>query len=213
MTVSEMHIGLTLLLDRVASGRSFDFQPEEKDWFLNRAVEQLVGSRIKALRMSDPAPEDPGSPSLSALDDIRTLITHSSAITSFSNVTGMSGVQSADISSLNADYVISGKAIFGDANSSILRMMPTNKALEYMETDYNVTIARDVPATIVGSHLWLVMRSYVPPPTSLTLLYVSKPAVIRLPSTSVDCNLPSHVHAEVVSLAAANIISTFGGSK
>lgn len=188
-----MHVGVSLGLQRIGAHAYADFQAEEIDFYLNRAILALVRDRIaKGL-----GPEEE--------KDIYTLVT--SASVNLSLLAGYTHLYTGD---LPASFLapIKGKVLgtaataWGSGTVTMeSKITNTADALEHVPSITDSPIFRDYPLFIFGAKVGVVADLKVTTLSSVLLYYVTTPTTVVLPTAPVNCNLPAHVHQEVVDIA------------
>lgn len=215
MTAQEMHIGVITQLEQIASYAFADFQTEEVDYYINRTVSKWLRGKqmvIRNMETSSPeyvsASEDIYSVIESIIFSIDAEVTEGSLNTS----TLYSGAMRADLSSIPDDdfylYLLSRSRVDSEWRNNDL--VTPNKFIEYATTSYDQPYFRMLPASIQGVNL-LVLKSLGDTLLDKVLLtYIRKPAKVALdvdtPGNSVDCDLPEHVHDEIVDLTVQSML-------
>lgn len=201
MNIQNMHIGVTLHLDRVASNANDGLLPEEIDYYLNRTIEDYILEQYNYLKTEQ---ESIGSQQV--LENLRTVLTTDKlALVSELNEFYFEF-------SLPDDYLYFVFAIYTSNNTSKNVTLLSKPALKpYLVTEYNTPLFREHPITIENDKVYLYFNSDGELLPELEFTYIKEPEIVSL-ENSINCNLPNHTHSTIVKQTAMNIARDLGYS-
>lgn len=192
MTITEMHLAFNLELK--AQGNHEDFQPEEIDVFLNRAIRAFVDSKKPVLRVDE-----------IALNDVRTLIrSHRFPSVDLSNHPYFENVVIADLTAPSPDFEfpVGGRVKVTDGGGTWkgARFYHYADFLAQLTGEDNTPVYRMLPLTVEDNDLLVFYDSRNSGVDSVHLSYLTGPAVVSF-STPTNSDLPAHTHPLIVSAA------------
>ena len=191
MTIAQMHLAFNLELK--AQGSHEDFEPEEIDVFLNRAIRSFVDERKPILRVEE-----------IALADLRTLLqTESLGGSDVADYTLFPNTVAADLTKLTKtfEYAVAARAaITQDSASKTLRFRSMEAFLDDLITEAHSPVYRRLPATIEGTTLLAAYDATDGGISAVTLTYLRPPAAVSL-DASTNSDLPEHTHPQIVTQA------------
>ena len=197
MTISEMHISFNVQLK--AQGGHEDFLPEEVDIFINRASRMFIEEKKAQIRVSD-----------LALNDVRTLL-KSSLITGGS-LTSHPQLDSVGQAPLPADfeYAVSGRAQITEETAwKILKLLSYEEFLDQVSGEGHSPVFRRLPSTVENTDLLVLSDDTDGAVTGVHLVYLKEAEQVNY-SGSVDSELPSHTHQEIISRAVMLALQAIG---
>lgn len=201
MNLSELHIAFKLEADKTGSLNYPSFEPEEIDYWLNKAYLALVNQK-----MFGNNPRGEGfDQSQKREDDIRNLILTTSVtpITSSAIVNGL-GVNLTDLP--NYLYFISSRTIFSNGNQAVNLNISHNEKDKFVETAINIPWIKHPVVYIEGGNLIVLYDRYSAAADSYTtdlieVTYLRKPEALSINTPSQVPIISEHVHQEIVDLA------------
>lgn len=226
MTIQDMHIRVNTQLQVIGSNAVDEFRPEEIDIYLNRAIEKFIDDRRDLLRTQMNTPEEEG-----VTDDLRTLINRQvftndsgSALSEISDASGFNEAKEIDLTSLSNAYrhYVTSKTSISDGSGGEgpwynNRFVSPAVFSERSYTNGNSPVFRDFPVTVEKEKL-LILPSFEvkddlgPDITRVLLTYIQDPSTVDL-SGGVDCDLPNHVHQDIVNITVELIQRDLGNTR
>lgn len=210
MTVQEMHTALEQGLQRVAANAYDYLLDDEKDFWLNRAMERFIKDR--AFQSGD-VKRIGFEGNQKRLDDIRTIV-FQNYIDTWAVNTGAQWVQ-ADLPvdylylvNLRADMHINrcGQVTTADASELVPVRVVDNAEVHYMNRNPFAKSNVDSPlATISENDISVYQDGESFILKGIYADYIRIPATIDL-TLGQDCELADHTHQEIVDIATKNIL-------
>ncbi|HAH23886.1 MAG TPA: hypothetical protein DCL77_09025 [Prolixibacteraceae bacterium] len=207
-----MHNMVTLKLQKLNTFAFDEIHPEEIDLILNDAQERIVKQRSD--KVTDPK-QVGFAGNQKRLNDVRVLITpYSSTITPPTPPPG--GEASFSLPSnffVELSTTIRAKFDVATATaSSIVRVTPVriienDRYEDDQENPFRKPTISSLPGKMVGNNLVVQCdKRFIL--VGLRMNYIRMPKKIKLglSSNSTDCELPQHIHAEIVDLAVSQIL-------
>lgn len=236
MTIAEMHIGIELGLNKLGSTVYDGFQPEELDWFINKAINQKVDSVLSAERdpirlgfqgdqgrLDDIRPliktdvfssaEYPLDPSkdhvfINLPQDYRNLV--NARINLFDPV--CNPVKS--ICLMMSQEEINERAIEGVVCKStpvIARGIRQNKVYDILRNPFTQSTVGSPVFTISGKSYQIFQgKNYIV--TGITADYIRNPIPVSV-SLGQDCELAEHVHYRIVDIVVDHLLEITGSPR
>lgn len=218
MTIAEMHLAFNLGADSVATLGYPGAEPEEKDFFLNRAIERFVKTRYSGNNPGRKAVEE----SQKRIDDLRTLVLKNA--TSHTNVLQIASNEWVyplpQTGGTDRPYLLLlGSNIKIDRDNCGVLVAPpyrkirtkqvTHDQLEtFLDDPYHVPDYDECFIITEGQDLHIFTNgSYNVKEVNIT--YLTYPDKVSL-STPTNCNLPAHTHQEIVDLAVRLYVGSIG---
>lgn len=213
MTVQEMHIGVSLGVQKVNAAAFDTLIPEEINYYLNKALREYIRRQSLYLRKElqdnryDEIGESGASYNLGALlsnhlytgSDITPAVEYTNAI-------------KVSLEALPVDMFdfVYGQAKYSDQTDwKACMLISSSKIHIYSKTGYNDPVFRRLPVVIIGNNLYVFYDSEGDGVDELSLLYVKSPSRLVTESPQdgevTTCELPSKTHDEIVDLAVAMI--------
>lgn len=236
MTVKDMHVGVNLGVQRMASNIDSNLLKEEVDYYLNESVDEYIKSQYLSYKQKTRSKE-----SDFVLENLRTLLSTVYVSENISVSTIFSNSVSFILPNNFLYYIESNIEVNGSKRNNILLSHSSVKKL--IETKYNKPLYREYPIIIEGSaaHIALPLEDwtsifnnstinfnpsvafYFSPITEvfkngIKFTYLKKPAVITYGTPElnvgdtgyeepISCDLPTHTHKEIVNLTIAKILN------
>ena len=196
MNIALMHIALDLYVNKVASYVLDDFLPQEKDFYLNQAIQEYIKAQHTLLKS-----EERSQQAEYVHENLRSLIkTESIALATFAPISGTWQAQ------LPVDYLyyVHSSIRFPEVEKNG-RLMTFPELKRYAQTKTNRPIYREIPVAL-HENLIVVMPDYTDPaPTEISLTWLRVPATVDFTAPT-DCDLPEHTHHQLVRLAADKLL-------
>lgn len=213
MTIDEMHYLIGLRLQTINSASNLQFLSEEKDMFLNLAIEKFIKTRMNPLSN---AKQQGFEDSQKRTDDLRGLVIRTSPIASAS----APGTPVTTIPHSKKFILPDNYMFYVYSQSHIARTGVTtgqwvkNTVITHAELDkfimnaYNVPIIREPRLLFYGNNEIVVIHDNKDTLNAVEFIYIKQPARVRSIPDKVDCDLPEHTHREIVDMAVGMIIET-----
>jgi hypothetical protein len=200
MTIQEMHIAVNIGLQRIASYVFDDFLTEEVDYYLNRAINGYVRIQKTALD-TDP----------SAQENLHTVMdTWGFSGADLMTSADLPDAIGADLGVIDSDrefqHHVSTRVKFASGRWKNTRLVPQELFFEYLQTKNNTPVFRELPACLISNRLYVLPDATDSAVSLLTLLYIKKPDVVNF-DADVSCNLPEHVHDDIVQFAVGLMVA------
>lgn len=201
MTTQELHIGVNLELQKVASNIRDDFLPEEIDYFLNDAVNQYIKQQYSQIKL-----REENIQSQFVHENLYTLIKQASLTNP--QVGNFTNSVSFDLPNDYLFYLHSQTAV--DTKTFNNKDLEPASVAQHLSTDSNSPIFREFPVLILQDTLTVIgdaRTSMTTGNTSVVLTYIKKPAKISLAdSPTAELELPVHSHKEVIEQTVAYML-------
>lgn len=204
MTTLQLHIGVNLGVQKIASNINDSLQPQEIDYFLNESVDDYIRQQYSKLKSKERDIEYEY-----VAENLRTLMT-TAEIDTF---TAVDHLPNSIACELPADYLyyIYSRSKLTDTWKNNVRLSQ-NAIVKVVETQTNSPQFREFPVLLENNKIIVMSDSLIDIGTDLTkvvLNYIKKPATIDLNpgGTPTDCDLPDHTHKEIVNLTVDKILS------
>ena len=210
MTIAEMHTAVDLGLQKVSSYQYDNFLPQEIDFFLNKMQDRFVKDVFS--KWGDP--KQLGFEAIQKrLDDIRVLITK--AESSF----GQSSYE--DFASLPEDYCYAvnlrakmykencGKTQATTSSAESLesvRIVEQDMLYKLLQNPF-ASPNKNTPIAVFEGNSIRIICNKLSILKSYALEYIRKPVKMDL-SLCIDCELPTHVHQEIIDLTIKHMLET-----
>lgn len=193
MNVQEMHIGLGIGMDKIASLSHDSLEPQEKDYYLNRAIDEYVKQQYIILRQEEELEE-----AKFVLENLRTLIVEGNINLFDPGFFNMTNSKKGTLPSDYSFYVFS-KTIF-DSYSRNNTLMTVSSIKQYLDTKSNKPVFRDLPVLIKGNEIGIVYSRDDQDAQFINLTYIKSPRYVNIVGT-VSTDLPAHTHRDIVNMA------------
>ena len=150
MTVQDMHIGVNLGVQRMASNIDSNLLKEEVDYYLNESVDEYIKSQYLSYKQKTRSKE-----SDFVLENLRTLLSTISIVENTSVSTTFPNSISFILPNNFLYYIESNIEISGSKRNNILLSHSSIKKL--IETKYNKPLYREYPIIIEGTNAHIVL--------------------------------------------------------
>lgn len=202
MTVSELHTAFRLEVDYSNSLANPSFEPEEIDYWLNKAYLASVNQRM----FGNNARGESFDQSQKREDDLRLLmLTTTVTPSSASNIPN--GLQLRISTSLtNYLYFISSKTVFNNSKQSLNFNISHNEKDKFIESDTNIPWIKHPVVYVEGDYLYVLYDRYAAvaggyTPSGIEVTYLRKPETLSISTPNQVPIIAEHVHPEIASLA------------
>lgn len=229
MNIEEMHLGVNLKLQEIASFAYDDFLPKEIDYYLNDAITKFVESRKDAARdesvSSNPVSSEKAWESLRPLIEEVTFSSNNTPgfeETEFDEalrIDGFSGSSQKDISDF--EYYLSSRTTLSDGSSGEgervnNRYVNSETFMQKTSQNDDKPIFSEFPLMIAGDYIYIspsyeLADLFGPDITNLWLLYLSTPQKVDI-ENGIDSDLPDHTHSDIVDNAVRLMQRDLGSS-
>lgn len=208
MNTAQLHIGVNLGLQKVASNIYDDFLSEEVDYYLNETVNNYIKQQYSLIKN-----EGRGIEHQYINENLRTLI----ITDDLAPPVVVSHIPNAYRFTLPGDYLyyIFSRVKVGD-------QWINNRAVEpkgikrYIKTQHNDPIFREFPVLLESDKIIVIGDSTINLSTSasVVLTYIRKPNVINFKTAPTDeLILPQHTHTEIVDLTVDKLLTVIQGRR
>jgi hypothetical protein len=213
MTISEMHRAVKLELDKSSALELPAFEPEELDYWINRAISDYVKDKCQNIEKNQ-----------SYIDDLKTLIeSYTPTLPVPTTISNNLEEYDFDISSIQDTYYKfikdEVKILFTDSAIGVdidkwqgLTEVTHDNYREYLDNPYSEHIlhyGEAKPLRYFSNNLIVILTDGSYDITDYNFKYIRLPASVYLDLTSVasvDCDLPIHIHQEIVKLTALTLM-------
>lgn len=206
MTIQEMHIAFDIVADIVATRGYPGLEPEERDFYLNRAIERFVKTRYSGVNPKKESFEQ----SQKRIEDLRTLLTRNTITrTSLAQTslgyewrcdlpTGLVGSDPKYLfivsSNIDIDRDECGNVV--SHNQIKTKQMTHDQKEEYLSDPYHKPDYYEALILFEGDFVYIYTNG-VYNILAFDMIYLRYPVKVSLANT-VDCDLPEHTHQEIV---------------
>ena len=200
MNTKQLHIGVNLGLQKIASNINDEFLPEEIDYFLNEAVKDYIKMQFSSVKN-----EDRNIESQFVSENLRTLV----STVDLSNLETVTYLPNSIRGSLPADYLYYIFArVYSNNQWKNCRRLEPKGIKDFVETEFNSPIFREYPLLIENDKVIIIGSSIDQLNTSnqISFTYIQKPNVVDYESPEVELALPQHTHNEIVDIAVNKIL-------
>ena len=215
MTIQQMHQGFMLELDKSNALEYPDFLPEEIDYWLNKAIREFVKTRYDGYNVKKKGFEE----TQKRIDDLRELVVEDQMIPVIDpdNTSYLDDVvvYDVDITTTSKPYWFSlGEEVaieYTDCNGNKKqrRQFTTETTLnEYAReiqnpfAEFRLEAGRAKPLRLFAEDKVQIITDGQYVPILYYFSYLRQPAEVSITSIpTVDCDLASHCHDEIISLA------------
>jgi hypothetical protein len=202
MTISEMHIAVKLDLDKTSALDVPAYEPEEIDFWLNRAIRDFVKTRYSGVNFKKESFEQ----TQKRTDDLRTLVDSAFILLNRYGVSKPNSYRGS-IEGVDRYWLAVGEEADIVVNGTTSRVGVT----QCTQDEYRQKIDDPYSEHILHYGSAKPLRLFYEDQVELTtdgnytvnkyyLTYIKEPVAVSH-SASTDCDLPGHTHDEVVKLA------------
>lgn len=203
MNIRQMHVGVNLEVQKIASNLNDDLLPEEIDYYLNEAVDDFIEQSYIAMKTENRSLE--GQHVNDALKNIVT----TAEITNLTAVDYLPNSQKGDLPS-DYRYYIFSRTLRGGKWVNNRKLEP--KAIkQYVETATNIPIYREFPILLEGNSIIVIgdSREDFDVNSEIRFTYIKDPQKIVFPGNGSDySSFPNYVHKDLVKIAAQKILQS-----
>lgn len=205
MTTEELHIGVNLGLQKVASNINEEFFPEEVDYFLNEAVIAFIDEQYSLMKN-----EQRDIQGQYVNENLRTLID----ITELNSSSSSPYYINTRRFNLPSSYLYYLSAMMdGEAN---IRLIEPKGIKRYVSTEFNDPIFREYPLLLQDNYATVFYSTHLQLTgvKTLTLTYISKPNKINYNSNrNAELQLPEFTHSTIVDMAVNKMLTVIQGRR
>lgn len=205
MTTEELHIGVNLGLQKVASNINEEFFPEEVDYFLNEAVIAFIDEQYSLMKN-----EQRDIQGQYVNENLRTLID----ITELNSSSSSPYYINTRRFNLPSSYLYYLSAMMdGEAN---IRLIEPKGVKRYVSTEFNDPIFREYPLLLQDNYATVFYSTHLQLTgvKTLTLTYISKPNKINYNSNrNAELQLPEFTHSTIVDMAVNKMLTVIQGRR
>lgn len=202
MNTSQLHIGVNLGLQKIASNINDEFLPQEIDYFLNEAVKDYIKMQFSSMKSQDRNIE-----SQFVNENIRTLL----STVNIANIELVTYLPNSIKGNLPADYLyFIFSRIFSNSKWKNCRKLEPKAIKDFVETEFNSPLFREYPLMIENDKVIIIGSSLdvLSVNDQVSFTYVKKPNVISYSTLpNAELTLPDHTHNEVVDIAVNKILN------
>lgn len=210
-----MHLAFDLAVDSIATLAYPGSEPEEKDMFINRAIERFVKTRYSGKNANEESVEE----TQKRIDDLRTLVvrnsTTNSAVTQLNasewSYTLPDGTNDPKYFLLLRSNLLIDRDECGNAvtDRRILTKQITHDQLEvYLDDPFHKPDYNEALLLFEGNEIFIYTNGLYDI-TAFNITYLKYAAKVDS-AAPVDCDLPEHTHQEIVDLAVRLYIAAVG---
>jgi hypothetical protein len=215
MNIFEMHIGVNLGVQKIASHINGDLLPEEIDYYLNNSIDDYIKQQYSIIKNKS---EDLKSQYVT--ENLRTLI----KTIDLQNPENYVFIPNSKSFNLPADYkyLISSRIIHDGGKLRNTKLLEPQAIDRYIKTITNQPLFREFPIFIENSKV-VVISDYTNPFNDVIfyITYIKEPSKVKLElidgaynsATSVNSDLPSHTHQEIVNITVNKILLDLNRTK
>jgi hypothetical protein len=208
MNIFEMHIGVNLGVQKIASHINGDLLPEEIDYYLNNSIEDYIKQQYSFIKNKS---EDVKSQYVS--ENLRTLIKTQDLQSPINYIF----IPNAKEFILPNDYkyLISGRIVHDGGKIRNTKTLEPQAIDRYVKTVSNSPLFREFPIFIENNKL-IAISDYTNPfnDVIIYITYIKEPIRVKLvlnngiyqPNNSLNCDLPPHTHQEIVDMTVNKIL-------
>lgn len=222
MTISEMHIAVKLGLDKSSSLELPAFEPEEIDYWLNKAVLYFINTRYSGNNIKRESFEQ----TQKRLDDLRTLITEATITPSVGGVSDKPNAYIAALPTPATSYLYRvGEEVNINFTESYTGSVINKRqgVTECTSDTYNHLINNPFSEHILylkeakplrlykGNNVELITDGNYTI-TAYYLRYLKQPATVSL-SGAVSCDLPIHTHSEIIDICVGMLLENIESNR
>lgn len=208
MNIFEMHIGVNLGVQKIASHINGDLLPEEIDYYLNNSINEYIKQQYSLIKNTNRDVQ-----SQYVHENLRKLLESIKLITS-SNSDFLPNTKVFNLPN-DYKYYISSYSIVDNVRKTNAFVQPQTLH-KYIKTDSNSPIFRQNPVYIEENTISLILENDPESTSSIVLTYIKVPPKVKLgllnqeynPATSVQPDfLPDHTHKEIVDITIRQILT------
>jgi hypothetical protein len=215
MTITEMHLALDVAIDSIATLAYPGMEPEEKDIFLNRAIERFVKTRYSGYNPKNESVEQ----TQKRIDDIRTLVVRNAS--SNSAVTQLNASEwTYDLPDgtpdpkyfllLRSNLLINKDECGNDTTGRriFLRQVTHDQLEDFLDDPYHKPDFNEAFLLFEGNKIHIITNGLYDV-EAINITYLTFPVQVNI-TTPTNCDLPEHTHQEIVDIAVRLYIAAVG---
>jgi hypothetical protein len=195
MDIYDMHLGVNVAIDKIATNSLPDLSPLEIDYYLNRAIR--IFCRQTQLQLLEG--------SFSSQEDIRSLIKSES--TPIANWTQNPKLAGSYRITLPTDLFLVTDFVIIAANNHIGQFVSLQTLMQVSKSVTNqMTTVRKAVCSLEGNDLVFIEPWQMQDPSQAVIGYMRAPEKVSLNDGS-SCDLPEHTHDRIVTLTVNEIMT------
>jgi len=208
MTTAQLHVGVNLGVQKVASNVRDDFLPQEMDYYLNESVNDYIKQQYSAIKA-----EDRNIEGQYVNENLRTLIT-TAELSNSSVVDYLPNTVESNLPNDYLYYIFSRTKNDGHWFSN--RRLEPKAIKDYVESESNSPQFREFPILIQNDKVLVIgdAVNILSENTELVLTYVKEPNEIDfVQRPNEQLTLPLHTHTEIVNLTTDKLLTVIQGRR
>lgn len=211
MNVKEMHIGVNLGVQKIASNLNDDLLPQEIDYYLNEAIDDYIKSQYTQLKSERRSKEQEY-----INENLRTLVL-TEQLKNLDKYNFLPRSYKAPVPN-EYRFFLYARTLINDVYKNNVKLSQ-NAAVKLVETPSNSPLFREIPLFIEGNSIIVMFDSQTTiesnivdgeeeyPGLTINLTYIKNPNRVNLQGNE-DCNLPEHTHKEIINMTVGKILQT-----
>lgn len=208
MTTAQLHVGVNLGVQKVASNVRDDFLSQEVDYYLNESVKDYIKQQYSAIKA-----EDRNIEGQYVNENLRTLITTAE----LDNSSVVDYLPNTVENSLPNDYLYYIFSRTKNDNQWFSNRKLEPKAIkDYVESESNSPQFREFPILIQNNKVLVIgdAVNVLSANTEVVLTYIKEPNEIDfVERPNEQLTLPLHTHTEIVNLAVDKLLTVIQGRR
>ena len=203
MNIKQMHVGVNLEVQKIASNLNDDLLSQEIDYYLNEAIDDFIEQQYVAMKTENRSIEGQH-----VNDALKNIIT-TSEITNLTDVDYLPNSRKGTIPEDYRYYIFSRTLRAGKWVNN--RKLEPKAIKEYVETATNIPIYREFPILLEGQDIIVIgdSREDFDVNTEIRLTYIKDPITIEFPGSNDDYpSFPNYTHKQIVKIAANKILQS-----
>lgn len=221
MTISEMHTAVKLGLDKTSGLELPAFEPEEIDFWLNKAIECFVETRYSGNNIKQESVEQ----TQKRLDDLRTLIVEANIVPTVGTVNDLPNSYSAILPTspaylralmeeVNIRFLDSYTNDYKNIRSGVTKCT-SDTYTDYLDnpfSEHRLYLGKAKPLRLVKNTTVELITDGNYSITNYYLRYIKKPVTVAL-SPVANCDLPSHTHHQIVDMCVGMLLENIESNR
>ena len=203
MNIRQMHIGVNLGVQKIASNLNDDLLPQEIDYFLNESIDDYIKNQYTNLKSERRSKEQEY-----INENLRTLVI-TKKLTSLEDYDYLPNSYKKSIPNEYRFFLYARTLVEGKFKNNV--KLSQNAAAKLVKTPSNSPLFREIPLFIEGSDIVVMFDSETNIDNSenleINLTYIKNPNTVDLTKNE-DCDLPVHTHKEIINIAVSKILQT-----
>lgn len=213
MTIAEMHLAFDRVADLVATNGYPGLEPEEKDYYINRAIERFIKTRYSGNNYKRESFEV----SQKRIEDLRALVVRNLNTNTAVSQTGTNefiyvlpdGTVDPKYFIIVGCNVVIDKDACGNnvpgGRSIIARQMTHDQKEVFLDDPYHTPNYDECLYLFEGNAVYIYTNGLYDV-LEFNMQYMTYPVLVDI-NGPVDCNLPDHTHQEIVDEAVRLFVS------